>query len=157
MIRRVVYDTMVFFQWVILPEGRLHGTARAVMEGAVCLCISRDLMAEVEDLLTRPAIRAKWNSLTPDHVEQFLGQIVQHAEVISPVPSAFHWAEHPDDDHLFNLAIAARADALVTWEKRILHLASAQTAAARSLRRLAPEVKILNPKAFSQAIADPGH
>ncbi len=74
-VHRVVYDTMVFFQWTALPEGK-----------------------------------------------------------------------HPDDDHLFNLAIYAKARYLVTWESRILKLAADQTQDALRLRQFAPNLEFITSK-----------
>ncbi|MCC7350529.1 MAG: PIN domain-containing protein [Phycisphaerales bacterium] len=149
MIPRAVYDTMVFYQWAVLPKGRLHGTARAAINGSVRLCLSSTLAAEIKDLLNRPAIQARSRFLTPELVNRFLEQIVQHAEWIASVPNVFTWPEHPDDDHLFNLAIFAKARYLVTWEKRILGLSTSATKSADLLRKLAPRLTIITPTQFA--------
>ena len=151
-IHRAVYDTMVFFQWAALPEGRQHGTAKAVLERSVQLCLSVDLLAEVKDLLTRPAIVAKAKTLTPDRVDRFLELVLQHAEMIPAVPSVFSWPQHPDDDHVFNLVIQAKAKYLVTWEKRILKLATDTTPDAALLRQLAPSLSIVTPKTLADEL-----
>ncbi len=152
MTARVVYDAMVFLQWAMLPEGRLHGTAKAVLEGGVVLLLSPALIDEVRDLLNRPALQAKSRRLTPDRVDRFLELISQLAEHASHVPDAFTWPQHPDDDHVFNLAIHAKATCLVTWEARILKLATETTRAAELLRRLAPELRIVTPKALAEEL-----
>jgi len=146
---------MVFFQWAALPEGRQHGTAKAVLEGSVHLCLSLDLLSEIKDLLTRPAIVARTKSLTPDRVDRFLEAILQHAEMLPSVPNVFSWAQHPDDDHLFNLAIHAKAKYLVTWESRILKLATDQTQDATRLRQLAPNLEIITPKILAGKLRNP--
>jgi len=151
-IRRVVYDTMVFYQWAVLPEGRLHGTGRAVVDGTVRLCISAELMSEVRDLLTRPAIAARSPNLTRHRVEQFLDNITRLAEVHNALPRAFTWPQHPDDDHLFNLAVAAKANYLVTWENRILQLPKGRSAAAKLLREVAPQLSIVTPAQLSKLV-----
>jgi putative PIN family toxin of toxin-antitoxin system len=151
-IKRVVYDTMVFFQWATLPEGRQHATTKAVLNGSVQLCVSLELLAEVKDLLTRPAIVAKAQNLTNDRVDRFLEVILQYAEIVPSVPNVFSWQQHPDDDHVFNLAIHAKADYLVTWESRILKLASDMTPDALLLRRLAPQLAIITPKMLSEQL-----
>jgi predicted nucleic acid-binding protein len=61
------------------------------------------------------------------------------------VPEVFTWEEHPDDNHLFNLAISANAKYLVTWESRILKFGKGMTPAAQLLRQLAPELAIVTP------------
>jgi predicted nucleic acid-binding protein len=67
----------------------------------------------------------------------------------------FAWHEHPDDEHLINLAINARADFMVTWENRILRLLADDTVASRNLRSLTPHLKILTPQEFSQFVPRP--
>ena len=61
-------------------------------------------------------------------------------------------ARHHADDHLFNLAIHAEANFLVTWETRILRLATETTEAANYLRRLAPGLSIVTPKQIADVI-----
>jgi predicted nucleic acid-binding protein len=60
--------------------------------------------------------------------------------------TAFTWPQHPDDDHLFNLAIACKAELLVTWETRILKFGADITPDAQKLRTLAPQLQIITPK-----------
>ncbi|MDB5330476.1 MAG: hypothetical protein JWP03_1627 [Phycisphaerales bacterium] len=53
---RVVYDCVVFLQ----GAGRRNNAARKCLElvdaGAVTLCLSRDVLVEIEDVLSRPII-----------------------------------------------------------------------------------------------------
>lgn len=144
MIRPVVYDTMIFVQAAVRPD-RIHRTFRLVADGLVTLCLSRQLVAEIEDVLTRAEVQAKFPALTPESIAPFLADIAATAKHFDPIPNLFSWPEHPDDDHLFNLAIEARAEFLVTWEKRILKLAVANTGGAIALRRLTPQLKIITP------------
>jgi predicted nucleic acid-binding protein len=71
------------------------------------------------------------------------------------VPAMFTWPAHPDDDHVFNLAIHANAEYLVTWERRILKLANDTTLPADLLRRLAPDLKIVTPKELAEVLKMP--
>ena len=50
------------------------------------------------------------------------------------------------DDPSLDRAIEAGARYLVTWEKRILKIQDGGTSAAAELRRLAPNLKIVNPE-----------
>ena len=109
MSHRAVYDTMVFFQWAALGENRQHATIKALYDGSIRLCVSQALLEEVRDVLNRPELRARSTNLTPDRVNQVLTAIVERSEWIADVPNAFTWTRHPDDDHIFNLAIAAKA------------------------------------------------
>jgi putative PIN family toxin of toxin-antitoxin system len=140
-----VYDTMVFLQAAINPN-RKYTTFEAIESGRIKLCLSNDLIAEIRDVLTRPSLANTFPALTPDRVAQFLDKLGAIATTIADVPQVFTWPQHPDDDHLFNLAIHARANFLVTWETRILKLATEATEAATLLRRLAPGLSIVTPK-----------
>jgi predicted nucleic acid-binding protein len=94
----VVYDTMVFLQAAVHPQ-RQYATFAAVEDGRLQLCISTELLAEIRDVLTRPSLVKKFPALTPQRVTRFLDRI-----------NAVATSQHPDDDHLFNLAICAKAN-----------------------------------------------
>lgn len=111
----VVYDTMVFLQAAISPERR-YATFEAVEDKRLTLCTSPELMAEVRDVLIRPSLVAKYPALTPERVAQFLDSVNIASRFFSAVPHSFTWPQHPEDDHLFNLAIEAKAGYLVTWK-----------------------------------------
>jgi uncharacterized protein len=132
----VVYDTMLFLQAAVQPI-RVHRTFQAVQEGLVRLCLSAELLAEVRDVLTRAKVRKKFSALTPEAVDAFISETAAMATIFEP-PSVFTWPVDPGDDHIFNLAIHARAEYLVTWETRMLKLTNEMSETAESLRHLAP-------------------
>jgi len=145
----VVYDTMLFFQAAAQNPPRLHGTFQALDAGTVRLCMSQELYDEIADVLTRPEIRKKAPSLTTTRVAQFLAKVKSVSRWFDEVPHVFTLAGHSDDDHIFNLAIAAQAQFLITWEGRILKLEHADSEEAKLLRTLAPVLAILSPVDFA--------
>ncbi len=149
-----VYDTVVFFQAATRPD-RVHATMRGLTEGKVTLFVSGSLMAEIQAVLQRREYTQKFSSLTPDAVRIFIADILSRAAMFEPVPMTFTWPEHPDDDHLFNLAIHANVNYLVTWETRILKLATATSPSAQLLRRMAPTLAIVTPKQFADVLRLP--
>jgi putative PIN family toxin of toxin-antitoxin system len=154
----VVYDTMVFLQNAAVP-GRTHATFRAVKDGTVTLCLSVDLITEVRDVLNREGIRRKFPALTATAIEGFVADVLVRARLFEPVLSAFSWTRHPDDDHLFNLVIAAKADRLVTWEARLLSFFDENPEDAPRLRQLAPQLRIVTPVQLTEelrALTPPG-
>ena len=106
----------------------------------------------MQNLLTRPELQAKYKSLTPYHVNAVLSRIRHFVDWIETPPKRFTLPGHEKDDHLFNLAIAAKASYLVTFEKRILALQHAKTAEARRLHSLAPVLEILDPPTFAKRL-----
>ena len=151
MTQRAVYDAMVFLQWAATPpeSGRQHATVSAITSGRVRLCLSPELFEEVRDVLTPPELRERLPALTPDHVGKILAKTLEYADWFTEVPKRFSLPNHPKDDHVFNLGIAAKAAYLVTWEERLLHLHQYDPNAAGELRKLAPDLRVLSPKQFS--------
>lgn len=148
----VVYDTMIFLQEAARP-GRTHASFRAVHEGQVTLCLSPELLAEVQDVLSRDTVRARFPALTTEAVKAFITQVLARGVLFERVPHVFTWPQHPDDDHVFNLAIHAKAKYLVTWETRLLKLFTEMPPAAELLRRLNAEVRIITPKTLADVLA----
>jgi putative PIN family toxin of toxin-antitoxin system len=146
---------MIFFQWAALPNNRQHATVKALYDGSIRLCLSEALFDEVQEVLSRPEVRAKAPNLTPERLKEVLAAALERADWIADIPNAFNWAQHPDDDHAFNLAIAARAEYLVTWEDRILKLSSDESSPANRLRALAPQLKIVTPKELAERLKSP--
>ena len=128
-----VYDAMVMLQWAALPEGgRQHATLTAVSVGQLHLAMSQRLLDEVRGIFFRPELQKRLPSLTPRHAADILRKIVELSELLPNVPARFSLPQHPKDDHLFDLAIQAEADYLVTWESRLLKLQSAETPDAQA-------------------------
>jgi putative PIN family toxin of toxin-antitoxin system len=146
---RAVYDTMIFFQWAALPKERQHRTVKALYDGSIRLCLDAELLAEVTDVLNRPELAEKTPNLNSARIKRVLDAALERAEWFDQVPSVFSWAQHPDDNHIFNLAIAAKARYLITWERRIIKLANARSSAASRLRQLAPQLEIITPAQFA--------
>ena len=142
---------MLFLQAASRPD-RVHASFQAIRDNRVKLCLSPELLEEVRDVLARPEQQARFPALTTEAVDAFLTEALSAAEMFDEIPSAFNWPEHPDDDHIFNLAIRANAKYLVTWETRILKLATAATPAAEMLRRLAPQLEIVSPKTLADTL-----
>src|SRR5439155_14745277 len=103
---RAVYDTMLFFQVAAQEPPRIHGTFQAVDAGLVQLCMSQTLFDEIADVLSRAEFREKAPHFTPEVAAQFFAKVKSVSNWINPVPNAFTLPAHPDDDHLFDLAIA---------------------------------------------------
>jgi putative PIN family toxin of toxin-antitoxin system len=143
---------MVFLQNAARP-GRTHATFHAVTDGKVTLCLSVELVSEVRSVLNRQNIRSHFPALTKPVVEIFIADLLTLGTLFDPIPQVFTWPAHPDDDHLFNLSIAAKADRLVTWEQRLLKLIENHPQDAERLQTLAPQLRIVTPINFSAELA----
>jgi putative PIN family toxin of toxin-antitoxin system len=145
---RVVYDCMIFLQAAARP-GRVHGTLRLVHEGRVTLCLSPAVIEEVRDVLIRAEVVAKFSALTPPAADVFINDLLSRATIIDDVPAAFSLPRDPKDEPYINLAIAAGAAFVVTWnERHLTYLMRQDTPEGIDFCRRYPHIKIVDPPAF---------
>ena len=87
----------------------------------VAMVSSPALLAELADVLGR----AKFDSIldqTHTSRERSLSQLRQLAEVVEPPPLSQPVCRDPDDDQVLALAIAAKAELIVSGDKDLLSL-----------------------------------
>jgi uncharacterized protein len=109
--------------------------------------VSDAILAEVRDVLERPRVRAKNPTITDQVVDDFFHRIDQVAQKIDDVPTSYSLPRDPDDEPYLNLAIAADADYLVTWDQDLLDLMHDAT-----FRSQYPRLIIVNPVALLQIL-----
>lgn len=117
---RVVIDTNVLVA-ALLWRGAPHALLEHVRTGMVAMVSSPALLAELADVLGR----AKFDSIldqTHTSRERSLSQLRQLAEVVEPPPLSQPVCRDPDDDHVLALAIAAKAELIVSGDKDLLSL-----------------------------------
>ena len=140
---RAVFDCMIFLQAVANERGPAFACLRLVDEGQFSLVISPQVLSEVQQVLSRSKIRAKFPHLTDQRVDRFLQWIEERGITLDAVPQVFSYPRDPNDEPYINLAIASEARYLVSRDKDLLHLM-----AAGDFRRRFPNLTILNPVAF---------
>jgi putative PIN family toxin of toxin-antitoxin system len=109
--------------------------------------VSSAVLAEVRDVLGRPNIRAKNPAITDVTVDDFFRRIEQIAQKIDDVPASYALPRDPDDEPYVNLALAANANYLVTWDKDMLDLMQDE-----NFRQHYPQLVILNPVALLEVL-----
>ena len=149
----VVYDCMIFLQAALRPE-RVHSTFKAVRAGAAKLFVSLEVLAEIRDVLSRPQLRANAPGLTSQSIDAFLADVLKHATLIRDVPDLYVLERDPKDSKYINLALAAKATHLVTWDNDLLGLMDYSRSDARLFRATFPDLKFVDPPAFLQRLAD---
>jgi putative PIN family toxin of toxin-antitoxin system len=121
-------------------------------DGQVTLCVSRSTLAEVSDVLNRPKSRQRFKTLTPERTEAFLRELQKAAVLVDSVPEVFSYPRDPDDEPYVNLALAAGAPYLVTWDNDLLDLMEENPDGA-AFRSRFPGLRILTPVAFLRELA----
>lgn len=149
---RVVFDCVVCLQGAARETGPAGACFRLMRAGAVTACVSAAVLAEVKDVLNRPKVRRRFKSLTVERVDAFLRQLEGNAVVADSVPEVFTYPRDPDDERYVDLALAAGAKYLVTWDNDLLNL-MADNPDGADFRNRFPGLRVLTPVAFLREIA----
>jgi putative PIN family toxin of toxin-antitoxin system len=147
-----VFDCMVYLQAAGRPEGPARACLDLAREGRILLTISPAVRAEVEDVLNRPRLRAKFTALTPEAVVVFLHDIDCLARNVEQIARALALPRDPKDEPYLNLALSVGASYLITWDKDLLDLMNQDLPEGREYRQRFPQLTILTPVAFLEAL-----
>lgn len=115
--------------------------------------MSAEILDEIRSVLLRRKIQQKFPLLSETRVEAFVQRIQALAVSLAIVPPVFRLVRDPGDDPYINLAVAGEADFLVTRDRDLLQLAVENDAQGQELRRLRPQLSIVNPVALLSEIA----
>ncbi len=133
----IVIDTNVFVSGVIRPYSKPAAVLRLAASGGIQLAHDLRLISEYREVLTRPKF-----GLPSDAVEVLLLQIQEEGVPVVARPLNFSLPD-PDDEAFLEVALSARATALVTGNKR--HFPKTPYG----------ELRILNPSEFLEMLSIP--
>ncbi len=118
---RLVLDTNVLLSALLFHAGSMSWLRAAWQSGTIIPLASRDTTAELIRVLSYPKFR-----LTDDEREDLLADYLPWCETVTvPNPTEVPDCRDPFDRPFLELALTAKADALVTGDKDLLALASA--------------------------------
>ena len=113
---------MIFLQAAARPTGPAAALLELVEIGELELLVSEAGLEEIREVLTRPGLQRKFPSLTISTVRDFLDRIQVCSAYSANVRSFFELDRDPKDAKYVDLAIATKADFLVTRDKDLLDL-----------------------------------
>jgi len=144
-----VFDSVVFVQAMINGQGPSAACIERVSAGEAILFLSDAILAEIRDVPLRPELTRRYAHLTPRLVESFVEQMQGIATHVVVPPKAFTLPRDPNDEPYIDLAIAANARYVVTWNDRHLtYLMRGDTPEGKEFREKFPEITILSPPDF---------
>jgi putative PIN family toxin of toxin-antitoxin system len=146
---------MTYLQAAASTEGPAAAALRLLEAGAISLFLSEAVLREVRDVLSRPRVRRKNPQLTDESVAAFLQSLSEKATLVDPVPEQFSYPRDPKDEPYVNLALAARALYLVSWDKDLLDLMRTDLPEGQAFQERFPGLTILDPVTFLREMRQP--
>lgn len=149
-----VFDTNIFLQFLLNSNSIAAKCLELARSGKVKLFISKDTLAEVRDVILRPNILARLPDAGAAQIEAFIADISNNSTLISDVPESFRFQRDPKDEIIINLAVAAKAEYIVSRDKDLLDLMSGFTDGCKEFRQRFRFLKVVEPLEFLRIVEE---
>ncbi len=150
----VVYDCMVFLQGLISESGVAVNCFELFENGLVELFVSEEVLAEIQDVITRPKLQAKYSRLTNERAEKLIEVLRTKATLIKDVPPVFNYKRDPKDEKYINLAAASGAVYIVSRDTDLLDLMTGFDNESKEFRQKFRPLKVIQPSEFLNIIEE---
>ncbi len=151
---RVVFDCNVLLQAVARERSVAAKCLDVAESGLIQLFVSREVLAEVEDVLNRPEIRAHFPDLSDEIVGAFLKRLQKLAVLVRLVPKEFSYLRDEDDEPYINLAVAAGANFIISRDRDLLDLMTGYTSECKEFRQRFRSLKVIEPIGFLKLLEE---
>jgi putative PIN family toxin of toxin-antitoxin system len=145
---RVVFDCNVLLQAAARERSVAAKCLNLAESGHIQLCLSREVLAEVEDVLNRPEIRAHFPDLNDEIVGAFLKRLQKLSMFVRLVPKEFSYPRDEDDEPYLNLAIAAGTNFIISRDRDLLDLMTGYTDECKEFRQRFRSLRVVEPAEF---------
>lgn len=149
---KVVFDCNVFWQIFFSETGVGSKCWTIVTNDEAELIISREVLDEVRDVLTRPETQSRFAKATDQNVDIFIEDIIENATFVHPVEKKFEYSRDPKDEPYINLAVQAGAQYIVSRDKDLLNLMSGYDDESKAFRQRFRPLKVIDTLTFVQLI-----
>ena len=113
---RATLDTNIFVR-VLLQEGNLANHLLSLWrEGRFVLVLSQAIVAEVQEVLSRPSLKQKFRSQA---ATQLINLLTQRAKIIE-VPFSYKLCRDVEDNRFVDCAIFGRVQFLVSYDNDLI-------------------------------------
>ncbi|MGH9948677.1 MAG: putative toxin-antitoxin system toxin component, PIN family [Pyrinomonadaceae bacterium] len=149
-----VFDCMVYLQAAISQASPAEKLFEEVDRGNISLFVSKTVLLEIRDVLTRPIVSEKYPHLTSDYVDIFLNRVLEKARFVRKVENRFDFIRDPKDEKYLNLAITVEADYVVTRDRDLLDLMTGIDDESKEFRQRFRRLKIVDPVEMLKTISE---
>ncbi len=151
---RVVFDCNVLLQAAAREKSGAAKCLNLAESGLIQLFVSREVLAEVEDVLDRPKIRAHFPDLSDEIVGAFLKRLQKLSVLVRLVPKKFSYPRDEDDEPYLNLAVAAGADFIISRDRDLLDLMTGHTSEGKEFRQRFRSLRVVEPVEFLKLLEE---
>lgn len=145
---RVIFDCNVLLQAAARERSVAAKCLNLAESSLIQLFVSREVLAEAEDVLNRPEIRAHFPDLSDEIVGAFLRRLQKLSVLVRRVPKEFSYPRDEDDEPYINLAVAAGADFIISRDRDLLDLMTGHTDECKEFRQRFRPLKVVEPAEF---------
>ena len=121
-------------------------------QGKIIIALSRTTLEEIEDVLSRSHLRAKYPVLTDERIADLIDRVLYRGIYVRQVTQRFVYPRDPKDEPYLNLAIEVKADYLVSRDKDLLDLMKWDKEDGREFQKRFRFLKIVDPITFLREI-----
>ena len=136
---------MIFLQAAARRASPSGACLALAEQGLLELSVSPAILAEVQDVISRPKIRTKFLQLTDDVVAEFIARIARIAVCVDEVGTGITLVRDPKDEPYLNLAADCQAEYLVSRDRDLLE-------GADDIATMLPNLRIVDPVEFLAAV-----
>jgi putative PIN family toxin of toxin-antitoxin system len=151
---RVVFDCNVLLQAVAREKSVAAKCLNLAEIGRIQLFVSREALAEVEDVLNRPEIRARFPDLSDEIVGAFLKRLQKLSVLVRLVPKGFSYPRDEDDEPYINLAVAAGTNFIISRDRDLLDLMTGYTDECKEFRQRFRWLRVVEPAEFLRLVEE---
>jgi uncharacterized protein len=150
----VVFDCNVMLQAAVSATGPAAECLRRLDANRITAFVSRATLKELRAVFDYPALRERNPDLTDLHVAAFIDRLLFKAVLVRRVPHVFDYPRAKQDEPYIDLAIAARADYLVSRDKDLLSLMTGHSPVCRRFRQRTRPLSVVDPVKLLEALED---
>ena len=151
----VIFDTVTLVQSTINPKGVARKCLAYFEQGKISVAISRDTLAEVKDVLSRPYLRQRYEHITDELVTVLVELLSYRGIYVRHVGKHFTYPRDPDDEPYLNLAIEVSADYLISRDHDMLDLMDWHKEEGRAFQKRFRFLKVVTPEEFLRVMEQP--
>jgi putative PIN family toxin of toxin-antitoxin system len=150
---RIILDTNALLNGLIAAGSASRRILRAAEDRLVIPLLSKPVLDEYVAVLLDEELREQFPHLDTELVEVTIRRLRYVGEYIRAPRTHFEYRRDPRDEKFIELAIALRADYLITFDEDLLSLPTNRGEAGRRFRQRLRGVQLMKPRRMVERFA----